>query len=174
MAHPAVQHLYVSANGVLPPGFKTKDMVAAKIAVRPRSYGFRPTATRCCKVGEKTARKKLSCSVSIHMVAKRINLVHKEKQTQSGRTRDRKFAKNISLKIAKCSARYGKRLEKCCVYKSAFYKQIRLCKRQKRPDRAECRASARRRYPWRTNVLPDYIIKVKSKSLTGLHNSGEL
>ena len=100
---------------------------------------FTPTGIKCCKLGEKTAKKKLSCH--IHDPSRKRNMIHKIKSTYSS-------SRIIVGKAEKCGVKYGKPFEKCCSYREDFYRDMHRCKINftEREDRRKCRSLVREKY----------------------------
>ena len=116
-----------------PPGFN------------PRRKAFKATSSRCCKIGEKTAKKRHSCNIGVYAVAQRLNSARRntvKKQSIAGK----RFSRALVSKITKCSVRYSKYFEKCCNYRTEYYKLLKQCKLLKRNQRRQCRKNIRRRY----------------------------
>lgn len=97
---------------------------------------FIPTVIKCCKLGEKMAKKKLSCH--IHDPSRKMNMIHKIKSTY----------RIIVKKAEKCGVKYGQPFEKCCNYREDFYRDMHRCKINftEREDRRKCRSLVRKKY----------------------------
>ncbi|KAK6171358.1 hypothetical protein SNE40_019564 [Patella caerulea] len=105
---------------------------------------WKPTSSSCCKLGEKTAKKRLSCNIGVHAVTRRLA---KSKVKMMFSKRKKRYPKALSAKIAKCSYNYPKYFEKCCNYRAEYYKHLEMCrKRRPKAVRKQCRRNVRRRY----------------------------
>ncbi|KAK3091792.1 hypothetical protein FSP39_022652 [Pinctada imbricata] len=113
-----------------------------------RKKPFNATATKCCKIGYRTARKRMSCG-SAQSGQRTLNRSIKAKLRVKGkRVQSEKKKRQLQLKIAKCAKGFFKAFYKCCTYKESFYSQMKLCKikhRRKR-DRKKCKRLLRKKY----------------------------
>ena len=120
-------------------------------AARTHSGKFMPTGLRCCKLGEKVARKQLSCDPHDY---------HPEAVSGPGNT-DRKMPlitadqsirllmKKISPKVDRCmTSKYSFNFNKCCMYSESRSRKLEACKRHLlKVDRRRCRKAVRRSFP---------------------------
>jgi hypothetical protein len=118
-----------------------------------RRERFRPSHLRCCKVGEKTARKRLGCDIELHLMAQKKRMRRNKLSSRFSNSASSrwpysyKYTKRLSTKIEKCALKYQKSFEKCCYYRKDFYLEITKCKTYPGRKRRECREAVRRRYP---------------------------
>lgn len=122
---------------------------------------FTPTGIKCCKLGEKAAKKKLSCH--IHDPSRKRNMIHhKIKSTYSS-------SRIIIGKAEKCGVKYGKPFETCCSYREDFYRDMHRCKINftEREDRRQCRSLVREKYTWCiiSEVRDQTVYDLQKKSL---------
>lgn len=115
---------------------------------RVQEESFDPTHTGCCKIGEKAARKRLSCTADTQFLARKMNHIHKVKvdftEKQDGLDNN---ANTLFYKISKCAVSYSKYFIKCCNYKADFYKERRTCRTMEtRLERQKCREDIKRKY----------------------------
>lgn len=96
---------------------------------------FKPNQKRCCRIGNKVARRKLSCSIHIHIMAKENNISH----IGNPYRRKRRYSGKLFPKISRCAAKYTSNFEKCCRNRMEFFKQMKLCKKLKAAERKRCR-----------------------------------
>lgn len=155
---------YFSVNAVIPrffpPGYMERTrpryispayLEKARI-VSPfqKKNHFKPSASRCCKVGEKTARKRLSCNMDMYTKAKnnRPAFLYMERAMRAPQS-SRQMTKALLEKISKCSKQYTKHYEKCCRYRAEFFKELKLCKKtyRRRLARRQCKKDVRSKYP---------------------------
>ncbi|KAL8574563.1 hypothetical protein ACOMHN_047280 [Nucella lapillus] len=119
-----------------------------QVAPKSKRKGFRPTHSRCCKIGEKVAKRKLSCNVQVLEVVRQYNDMQRAKLKYN---RPRKFVNSkisakLSNKLRKCSAVFPKYFEKCCKYREQFFNSMSKCAQQSGKERRKCKQSVRKRY----------------------------
>lgn len=102
---------------------------------------FEPSGLKCCKLGEKTAKKKLSCH--IHDSNRMKNMMHRISNTYSS-------SRILVAKAEKCGEKYSRPFEKCCNYREGFYRDMHRCRINfsDREDRRKCKILVRQKYPW--------------------------
>ena len=124
------------------------DLSGRNQSQRARRKTFRPTTSRCCKIGYKVAKRKLSCDVRVlEVVRKYVDLQRaKMRYNRPRKIRPSKISAKLSNKLGKCSATFPKFFEKCCKYRERYYKSMAKCKKRSRKERKKCRLSIRRRY----------------------------
>ncbi|KAK3579543.1 hypothetical protein CHS0354_028378 [Potamilus streckersoni] len=115
---------------------------------RVQEESFEPTQSVCCKIGEKAARKRLSCTADTQFLSRKMNHVHKVKmdftKNQDGLDIN---ANTLYNKISKCAVSYSKYFMKCCNYKADFYKERRMCRTMETLlERQKCREDIKRKY----------------------------
>ncbi|XP_063446048.1 uncharacterized protein LOC134725812 [Mytilus trossulus] len=100
---------------------------------------FKPSGVGCCKLGEKTAKKKLSCH--IHDPSRKKNMIQRINSAYTS-------SRLLVGKAEKCGDRYGKPFEKCCNYREDFYRDMHRCKINfsDRDDRRKCKTLVRDKY----------------------------
>ena len=116
---------------------------------RARRKTFRPTTARCCKIGYKVAKRKLSCDVRVLEVVRKYNDLQRAKMryNRPRKIKASKISAKLSNKLGKCSASFPRFFEKCCLYREKYYKSLAKCKkRSPRRERRRCRQATRRRY----------------------------
>lgn len=121
-------------------------LIRAKPVHKPKR-NFKPTLAKCCKIGERTARKLLTCSVGAQVTFRKSNYVHRDKI--NFKTGKRGIGKQLAGKIEKCAgSKYAKMFEKCCTYRAEFYKELRICKwkHRKKAERRKCKRQVRKSY----------------------------
>lgn len=125
---------------------KTDINTKAKIQHKGRvAKNFAPNGNRCCKVGEKTAKKRLSCSsVGMYAAARAFN--NYAPKSKIHLRNGRRFPKVLTAKIRKCSKEFSKKFEKCCKMKAEYYRHMKKCRRLSRSERKRCRDLTKRRY----------------------------
>lgn len=103
---------------------------------QPVVHTFRPTAARCCRVGQRTARRMMSCST--YSGQRLLNSVHSVRGDSDA----------FTSKVTECTANFATSFEKCCVNKENFLKEIRMCRRRytDRVFRAKCIKIAKAKY----------------------------
>ncbi|XP_060071348.1 uncharacterized protein LOC132551251 [Ylistrum balloti] len=119
----------------------------AIIEPRPRRKVFRATHKKCCKIGVRTAKKKLSCTVDL--AVRNNNFVITRLKTSGSNSEVRKYGQNLTKKINSCGAAgFGKVFEKCCKYREDYRKSLQRCKEiyRKRADKRKCRRDVKRRH----------------------------
>ncbi|XP_033738298.1 uncharacterized protein LOC117325899 [Pecten maximus] len=119
----------------------------AKFVPRPRRRIFRATSKKCCKIGVRTAKKKLSCTVDL--AVRNNNFVITRLKTTGSNSELKRYGQNLAKKINSCgSAGFGKVFEKCCKYREDFRKSLQMCKvkHRKRVDKRKCRRDVKRRH----------------------------
>lgn len=126
----------LSAQSVIPPYLEQQLQ-----REQPVVHRFRPTADRCCRVGQRTARKMMSCS--LYSSQRILNSVN----TAGGEVQSGNLDTFIS-KITQCAVSFSMSFEKCCVNKENFLKEIRMCRRRytERSFRAKCIKIAKAKY----------------------------
>ncbi|KAK7500878.1 hypothetical protein BaRGS_00007758 [Batillaria attramentaria] len=115
---------------------------------RSRQKTFRPTTSRCCKVGRKVAKRRMSCDVKVLEVVRQFSDLRRAKlrYNRPRKIKPSKISARLSTKIGKCSAAFPKYFEKCCLYREQYYKNMKKCKKRPKGERRKCRQSIRRRY----------------------------
>ncbi|XP_076458866.1 uncharacterized protein LOC143292459 [Babylonia areolata] len=110
--------------------------------------GFRATHTRCCKIGEKVAKRKLACDVEMLKKYRQFTDMERAKLMYNRPSKffHSKISAKLSTKLRKCSASFPKYFEKCCKYRRRFYKSMAKCKQRQGKERRKCRQSVRSRY----------------------------
>lgn len=100
---------------------------------------FKPSGVGCCKLGEKTAKKKLSCH--IHDPSRKKNMIQRINSAYTS-------SRLLVGKAEKCGVKYGKPFEKCCNYREDFYRDMHRCKINfsDRDDRRKCKTLVRDKY----------------------------
>ncbi|XP_021358439.1 uncharacterized protein LOC110453689 isoform X2 [Mizuhopecten yessoensis] len=119
----------------------------AKFNPRPRRKIFRATSKKCCKIGVRTAKKKLSCTVDL--AVRNNNFVITRLKTTGSNAELKRYGQNLAKKINSCrTAGFGKVFEKCCKYREDFRKSLQMCKvtHRKRTDKRKCRRDVKRRH----------------------------
>ncbi|XP_048758026.1 uncharacterized protein LOC125668219 [Ostrea edulis] len=127
-----------TAESIIPPFMQYTQREEAVV------HRFRPTADRCCRVGQRAARKMMSCS--IRNSQRLFNSVHTARSSNGGiilRNTDSFFSK-----VTVCATNFSTSFEKCCVNKENFLKEIRICRRRyrERDFRAKCIKIAKSKY----------------------------
>ncbi|XP_046560316.1 uncharacterized protein LOC124269341 [Haliotis rubra] len=121
-------------------------LTKAKVENRGRvAKNFAPNGNRCCKVGEKTAKKRLSCN-SIGMYAAASAFNNYAPKSKIHLRNGRKFPKVLTAKIRKCSKEFSRKFEKCCKMKAEYYRHMKKCRRLRRSERKRCKDLTKSRY----------------------------
>ncbi|XP_005112613.1 uncharacterized protein LOC101845821 [Aplysia californica] len=112
------------------------------------TIGFQPTPRRCCHIGERVAKKKKICDITVLAVVRKYE---RDKYSPVVSNRSAKHFKRsrlskLSEKVSKCSAVYPNHFVKCCKYKKEFYNHLRKCHTKPRRQRRRCKKNVRRRY----------------------------
>ena len=112
---------------------------------------FTPSITRCCKLGERIGRKKMTCHVnSYHPEAvsgpRNMDRLHPLSASSQA---VRKLMKSVSSKVLSCStSKYLGNFTKCCEYRERQAREMEACRGHGRKrERRQCRKEVRRRYP---------------------------
>ncbi|KAK7112590.1 uncharacterized protein [Littorina saxatilis] len=115
---------------------------------KKRKKTFRPTTSRCCKIGYKVAKRKLSCDVPLLEVVRKVNDMQraKMKYNRPRKIVQSKISAKLSRKLGECSKSYPRFFEKCCEYREKYYKNMDKCKKRARKERRTCRQTVRKRY----------------------------
>ncbi|XP_062614950.1 uncharacterized protein LOC134276705 [Saccostrea cucullata] len=111
--------LALTVESIIPPFMQRMQ------SEQPVVQRFRPTAERCCRVGERTARFSMSCSLR----NSQFNSVHAAR----GFSRSGTILRNIDLLISKstqCAFHFLQSFENCCLNKEQFLNESRLCRRR--------------------------------------------
>lgn len=113
-----------------------------------RKKTFKPTTSRCCKVGRKVAKRRLSCDVKVLEVVRQFSDIRRNKlrYNRPRKIKPSRISARLSAKIAKCAAFSPKYFEKCCLYREQYYKNMKKCKSRPAGERKKCRQSIRKRY----------------------------
>ncbi|GAB1598462.1 uncharacterized protein LOC115214126 [Argonauta hians] len=113
-----------------PPG-KGKD---THKAIMTRKV-FIPDAQKCCRVGKKVARRKLMCSMHIHLTNSDSNSSYR-----SSDHRKRQYLGKLFPKLGRCAARFTSRFEKCCKTRQEHMQRMKkFCKSRKNYRKRKCR-----------------------------------
>ena len=119
-----------TVDSVIPP-YVDRKYHSARIQTQNKRT-FKPTAKKCCRIGRRAAKKKLSCSADGQ---RKLNRSYAAKFLNRRLSRTQKKTKQLMSKIEKCSRDYFKSVYKCCTYRESFYEQMKLCKKHKRKKR---------------------------------------
>ncbi|KAL8610301.1 hypothetical protein ACOMHN_062033 [Nucella lapillus] len=115
---------------------------------KTRRKTFRPTPTRCCKIGYKVAKRKLSCDIRVLEVVRKYNDLQraKMKYNRPRKIRPSKISAKLSTKLGKCAASYPQFFQKCCKYRDQYYTRLTKCKQKPSRERRRCRQHVRRQF----------------------------
>ena len=131
-----------TVDSVIPP-YVDRKYHSARIQTQNKRT-FKPTAKKCCRIGRRAAKKKLSCSADGQ---RKLNRSYAAKFLNRRLSRTQKKTKQLMSKIEKCSRDYFKSVYKCCTYRESFYEQMKLCKKHKRKrDVRKCKKLLRKKY----------------------------
>ncbi|KAL4239330.1 hypothetical protein ACF0H5_000147 [Mactra antiquata] len=107
--------------------------------------GFTASARRCKRIGEKAAKKRVSCVADTDFYDTLVNRVH---MSPSLAIDDRELW-DIAYKISKCSLSYSKYFEHACKMSTIYLSDRRRCRRLRtRQARTECKGEIQRKYHW--------------------------
>ncbi|XP_076460023.1 uncharacterized protein LOC143293052 [Babylonia areolata] len=117
---------------------------------RTRRKTFRPNPSRCCQIGYKVAKRKLSCDINVLEVVRKYNDLQRAKMKYNRPRkivrRPSKISAKLSTKLGKCAITYPQFFEKCCKVKDQYYKRLAKCKKRPSRERRKCRQYVRRRF----------------------------
>ncbi|XP_045214519.2 uncharacterized protein LOC123564774 [Mercenaria mercenaria] len=106
---------------------------------------FEASARRCRKVGEKAAKKRVSCIADTDFFETLSNRVHMSRIVPTANDRE---LWDLAYKISKCSLSYSKYFEHACKIKTIYLNDRRRCRRlRSRQARAECKGEIQKKYP---------------------------
>ncbi|CAH1795421.1 unnamed protein product [Owenia fusiformis] len=103
---------------------------------------FRPSKQKCCKIGERVGKKRLSCDVNLHE-----SYHTKFDDPKYSSLLEITYSKVLANKIAMCSKDYAKNFNKCCRYRAHYVKEMDECKKLRGYKKKACRKTVRHRYP---------------------------
>lgn len=104
---------------------------------------FEASARRCRVIGEKAARKRISCIADTDFLENLSNRVHMSRILPNA---DEELW-DLAYKISKCSLSYSKYFEHACKVKSMYLNDRRRCRRlSSRQARTECKGEIQRKY----------------------------
>lgn len=123
----------------------------AKILTKEEVYSeseesgrFTPSARRCRKIGERAAKKRISCVADTDFYDTLSNRVHMSRIMPSENDRE---LRDLAYRISKCSLSYSKYFEHACKIKTVYFNDRRRCRRlRSHQDRALCKGEIRRKY----------------------------
>ncbi|XP_029639048.1 uncharacterized protein LOC115214126 [Octopus sinensis] len=102
--------------------------------------GFIPDTQKCCRVGKKVARRKLACSMNVHLSNSDSNSSYR-----STNYHKRQYLGKLFPKIGRCAARFTSHFEKCCKMRQEYMQRVRKsCKSRKNYRKRKCREVVRR------------------------------
>lgn len=132
-------HILARARINRPPDQEQSSLV--RTSLDSEIVTFEPTGVKCCRLGEKAAKKKVSCY--IHDPNRKKNMVHKVKSVSSS-------SSILVGKAEKCGVKYGKPFEKCCTYREEFYRNMHQCKINfsNKEDRQKCKTLVKGKFSW--------------------------
>lgn len=106
--------------------------------------GFTASARRCRRIGERAAKKRISCVADTDFFETLSNRVHMSRILPSADDRD---LWDLAYKISKCSLSYSKYFEHACKIKTVYLNDRRRCRRlRSHQARTECKGEIRRKY----------------------------
>ncbi|ESP03897.1 hypothetical protein LOTGIDRAFT_156493 [Lottia gigantea] len=92
---------------------------------------WKTSVTSCCKLGEKTAKKRLSCHLGVHAINRKLNRTKVKMVFTKFAKKKKRYPKALSNKIAKCSKAFPKNFQKCCNYRAEYYVHLAMCKKRR-------------------------------------------
>ncbi|XP_059165878.1 uncharacterized protein LOC131948319 [Physella acuta] len=106
---------------------------------------FQPSEERCCQIGLRVAKKKMSCDITM------LALLRKYERDNESANRPVKLKKRgrldkLSDKISRCSAKFPKHFNKCCTKKQDFIKHMKACGFKPPQQRWKCKQMIRKKY----------------------------
>ena len=105
---------------------------------------FEASARKCRKVGDRAAKKRVSCIADTDFFETLSNRVHMSKIVPN---LDDKDLWDLSYKISKCSISYAKYFEHACKIKTVYFNDRRRCNRlRSRQLRTVCKGEIQRKY----------------------------
>ncbi|KAH3873031.1 uncharacterized protein LOC127868924 [Dreissena polymorpha] len=98
---------------------------------------FEPSARHCRRIGERAARKQISCVADVHFYENLSNRVHMSPIDPSENNRD---LWDLAMKISACSERFGRYYEHACNIKAVYLNDRRRCRwLPSRQERTRCK-----------------------------------
>lgn len=137
-------HFCISVTAIDPHYLpKAKVLSREEVALASGESGrFTASARRCRKIGEKAAKKRISCIADTDFVETLSNRVHMSKIVAD----DRELWE-LAYKISKCSLSYSKYFAHACKLKSIYLNDRRRCRRLRtRQARTECKGDIQKKY----------------------------
>ncbi|XP_060572375.1 uncharacterized protein LOC132730467 [Ruditapes philippinarum] len=105
---------------------------------------FEASARSCKRVGERAAKKRVSCIADTDFFESLSNRVHMSRIVPN--VNDKELW-DLAFKISKCSIMYSKYFEKACTLRTVYLNDRRRCNRlRSRQLRAECKGEIQRKY----------------------------
>lgn len=117
---------------------------ASENSIEGDAEGFEPSAVKCRKIGEKAARKRISCIADTDFFETLSNRVHMSRIIP---TEDDRELWDIAHKISKCALSYSKYFEHACRMRTVYLEDRRRCRRLRtRQDRTRCKGEIQDKY----------------------------
>lgn len=123
---------------------KILDTSASDNSSEAATEGFEASAKKCRKVGEKAAKKRVSCVAETDFYETLSNRVHMSRIIPS---EDDRELWDLAYKISKCAVRYSKYFEHACRLRTVYLDDRRRCRRLRtRQDRTRCKGQIQDKY----------------------------